>query len=90
MAESDRGNASEYLDDSLIEQIWQDLGGQVPRERIRQIAAEAAAEFRTATVTAFVPVFVRRRTLKRLASADHGESSLAAGGGAADPRRNTP
>jgi hypothetical protein len=29
-------------------------------------SAEAAAEFRTATVTAFVPVFVRRRTLKKL------------------------
>ncbi len=66
IAESDRGDVIDYLDDSLIEQIWQDLGGQVSRERIRQIAAEAAAEFRTATVTAFVPVFVRRRTLERL------------------------
>jgi hypothetical protein len=66
IAERDRGDVIDYLDDSLIEQIWQDLGGQVSRERIRQIAAETAAEFRTATVTAFVPVFVRRRTLKRL------------------------
>jgi hypothetical protein len=57
---------TDYLDDSFIEQIWHDLGGQVPRERIHQIAAEAAAEFRTATVTAFVPVFVRRRTREKL------------------------
>jgi hypothetical protein len=66
IAERDHGDVIDYLDDSLIEQIWQDLGGQVSRERIRQIAAEAAAEFRTATVTAFVPVFVRRRTLNKL------------------------
>jgi hypothetical protein len=67
IAETDCGDVIDHLvDDSLIEQIWQDLGGQVPRERIRQIAAEAAAEFRTATVTAFVPVFVRRRTLNKL------------------------
>jgi hypothetical protein len=57
---------ADYLDESFIEQIWHDLDGQVPRERIHQIAAEAAAEFRTATVTAFVPVFVRRRTREKL------------------------
>jgi hypothetical protein len=66
VAETDHGDGINYVDDSLVEQIWQDLGGQVPREQIHQIAAEAAAEFRTATVTAFVPVFVRRRTLKKL------------------------
>jgi len=66
IAERDHGDVIDYLDDSLIEQIWQDLGGQVSRERIRQIAAEAAAEFRTATVTAFVPIFVRRRTREKL------------------------
>ncbi len=57
---------TDYLDDSFIEQIWHDLGSQVTRERIHQIAAETAAEFRTATVTAFVPVFVRRRTREKL------------------------
>jgi hypothetical protein len=66
VGETDHGGGNGYVDDSLVEQIWQDLGGQVPRERIHQIADEAAAEFRTATVTAFVPVFVRRRTLKKL------------------------
>lgn len=64
--EIDDGDVINCVDDSLIEQIWHDLGGQVSRERIHQIAAEAAAEFRTATVTAFIPIFVRRRTLKKL------------------------
>jgi hypothetical protein len=66
IAEADHGDVINYLDDSFIEQIWRDLGGQVTRERIHQIAAEAAAEFRTATVTAFVPIFVRRRTREKL------------------------
>ena len=56
----------DYLDDSFVEQIWHDLDGQVARERIHQVAAEAAAEFRTATVTAFVPLFIRRKTCKKL------------------------
>ena len=66
IAETDHGDVINYLDDSFIEQTWHDLGGQVTRERIHQIAAEAAAEFRTATVTAFVPIFVRQRTRKKL------------------------
>jgi hypothetical protein len=66
IAATDHGDVTNYLDDSFIEQIWHDLGGQVTRERIHQIAAEAAAEFRTATVTAFVPIFVRRRTREKL------------------------
>jgi hypothetical protein len=57
---------TDYLDDSLIEQIWHDLDGQVTRERIHQIAAEVASEFRTATVTAFVPLFIRRQACKKL------------------------
>ena len=66
VAEIDDGDVVNCVDDSLIEQIWRDLGGQVSRERIHQIATEAAAEFRTATVTAFVPILVRRRTRARL------------------------
>jgi hypothetical protein len=66
VAGADHGDAINSVDDSLIEQIWQDLGGRVTRERIHQIAAEVEAEFRTATVTSFVPIFVRRRTRERL------------------------
>lgn len=65
VVKSDKGNISDYLD-NLIEQIWRDLGGQVPRQQIRQVAAEVTAEFHDATVTAFVPIFVRRRTRERL------------------------
>ena len=54
------------VDDSLTEQIWHDLDGQVTREQIRQVATEIAAEFSTATVTVFVPIFIRRRARERL------------------------
>jgi hypothetical protein len=54
------------IDDSLIEQIWHDLDGQVTREQIRQVVTEIAAEFRSATVTAFVPIFIRRQAREKL------------------------
>lgn len=62
------GDASDYVDDLLIERIWCDLGKRMPQEHIRQVALEVAAEFREAKVTTFVPIFVRRLTLKRLSN----------------------
>jgi hypothetical protein len=66
IADTNQHDVMNYADDSLIEQIWHDLDGQVARERIRQVAAEIAAEFHTATVTAFVPIFIRRRAREKL------------------------
>ena len=54
------------IDDSLIEQIWHDLDGQVTREQIRQAVTEIADEFRSAKVTAFVPIFIRRQARAKL------------------------
>ena len=65
-ANTSQDDVMNYMDDSLIEQIWHDLDGQVAREQIRQVAAEVAAEFHTATVTAFVPIFIRRRAREKL------------------------
>lgn len=58
-------HTADYLDE-LIEQIWRDLARQVPRERVSQVAAEVATEFRQATVTAFVPLFIHRLTREKL------------------------
>jgi hypothetical protein len=42
------------------------MDGQVTREQIRQVVTEIAAEFRSATVTAFVPILIRRRAREKL------------------------
>lgn len=62
------GDASNYVDDVLVDRIWCDLGKRIPHEYIRQVALEIAAEFREAKVTAFVPIFIRRQTLQRLSN----------------------
>lgn len=46
----------------LIELIWHDLGGQVPRARIRQVASGLAAKFDNAPVTTNIPLFIRHLT----------------------------
>jgi hypothetical protein len=56
----------EHVDDALVEALWQDLDGQVARQQIAKEVREVAARFENATVTAFVPIFVRRRALERL------------------------
>ena len=67
-------------DDSLIEQIWHDLDGQVTREQIRQVVIEIADEFRSATVTAFVPILIRRRAREKLETRINESRNLALNG----------
>ena len=62
----DHDGVRHHLDDSLVEQIWQDLDGQVTRELICQVVNEIATEFRTATITAFIPIFIRRQAREKL------------------------
>ncbi len=54
------------VDESLIEEIWRDLGGKVSQEQIRQVAYEVAGELQNATVTAFVPIFLQRLAREKL------------------------
>jgi hypothetical protein len=54
--------------ESVVEGIWRDLDGQVTHEQIRQAASEVASEFQDATITAFVPIFIRRLTREKLRS----------------------
>ena len=65
VAEGDSAMAYE-LDDALIEQIWQDLNGQVSRLKIRQVATDVVAMFQDAKVRTFVPIFIRRTTYQQL------------------------
>jgi hypothetical protein len=66
IAETNHNGVMKEIDDSLIEQIWHDLDKQVTREQIRQVITEIAADFRSATVTAFVPIFIRRQAREKL------------------------
>ena len=59
---------TDCVDDDMVEAIWRELEGYAEREEIREVATEVATEFRKASVTQFVPIFVRRRTLERLRS----------------------
>ncbi len=63
---TDNSDVISHVDEILIEGIWRDLGGQVTRERIRQVATSVAAEFGDATVTTFLPIFIHRRTRAKL------------------------
>lgn len=67
-------NAYELIElDGLSEQIYRDLGGQVPRERVFQIVTDVAAEFSTAKVTTYIPIFVQRQARERLKGEIGGE-----------------
>jgi hypothetical protein len=57
-------NSGEVIHDlnHVIWQVWHELGGQVPRPRIRQVAMQVAAGFRNATVTTYIPLYIRHLT----------------------------
>jgi hypothetical protein len=64
----------EHVDDALVEALWQDLDGQVARQQIAKKVRQIAARFENATVTAFVPIFVRRQALEHLRLESSSES----------------
>lgn len=64
-------------DEALVEAIWQDLGGQLTRERIDAMVRIVSAELAGSRIPTFVPVFVRRRATERLrASLRDGRASV--------------
>lgn len=64
-------SAAGWLDE-LVEQAWRELGGEMSREHIREMAVEAAARYRDAKVTAYIPMLVRRSVRARLRSDANG------------------
>lgn len=62
----DEADLADLVDDTIIEAIWSDLEGRVDREQVRQVALDVAQDFADATVTSFVPLFIRRHTYERL------------------------
>ena len=56
----------DYVDEGLVETLWQDLDGKVPHQQIAREVEQIAAKFEKATVTSFVPIFIRRQALDHL------------------------
>jgi hypothetical protein len=52
--------------EDVIDQIWRDLGQQIARPRVAEVAHEVAADLDDARVPAYVPLFVRRLACERL------------------------
>jgi hypothetical protein len=59
--------AAGQADDALVEEIWREMQGTVSRTQIHQMVTEARTEFAQATITLYVPIFVRRQVRERLA-----------------------
>jgi hypothetical protein len=57
---------TDYAEDWLVEKLWLDLDRQVSRQQVATTVAEIAEQFQDATVTTFVPIFIRRKALERL------------------------
>jgi hypothetical protein len=64
--EANPGDAINGIDDSLVENLWHDLDGRLPRERVRCVVNQVAQEYQNAAVKTFLPIFIYRRALKRL------------------------
>ena len=52
--------------ETLLERVWNHLGGTVSRSTIRQVLAEVIPNYESAPIQTFVPIFVHRETVKRL------------------------
>jgi hypothetical protein len=52
--------------ETLIDQVWNDLQGQVSRATIQQALLEIIPKYQDATVTTFVPLFIRRDAVNTL------------------------
>jgi hypothetical protein len=62
-------SANGYLErelETLIDLVWNDLQGQVSRAAIQQVLLEIIPEYENATVTTFVPIFIRRDAVDTL------------------------
>jgi predicted transcriptional regulator len=50
----------------LMQQIWNDLGGTVTQSAILQEVKKIIPQYESATIRTYIPIFVRRETVKRL------------------------
>jgi hypothetical protein len=60
--------SSKFVDEVLIGAIYDDLEGRVNREQIWQIACDVAERYHDASITTYIPIFIRRQTIEIMAS----------------------
>jgi hypothetical protein len=58
--------AAYRIGDDLLQQIWHDVDEKVSLARVGEVAFQFADKYREATVTAFIPLLIRRMTKERL------------------------
>lgn len=67
LAENDQVKGkSGWDEETIVEQIWSDLGGMTPRADIKKVLVEVSPVYENARVKTFVPIFLRRDVLLRL------------------------
>jgi len=54
--------------ETVIEQVWQDLQGEVNRSAILQVLLKIMPKYENARIATYVPLFVRRQTVAALRS----------------------
>ena len=59
-------NQSDWNVDTITEQIWSDLNGAVTRSVIQEMLLEVIPGYEKARIRTYVPIFIRRDTIKRL------------------------
>ena len=52
--------------ETVIEQVWQDLQGEVNRSAILQVLLKIIPKYENARITTYVPLLVRRETVDEL------------------------
>lgn len=68
----------------VVEQVAEDVGVDVSRERVEHVVGQVARSYRDASVTSFVPIFIRRMAgevlRKERGTASQSPGSQSAGG----------
>lgn len=65
-------------DEQLAQQVWTDLRGSVPLDRVQEVTASIAARFDDARIGVFVPIIVRRQARDALQNAARAQNLAAA------------
>jgi hypothetical protein len=52
--------------DLLTGKIWQDLHGQVPRERVRQVLLDLLPKYQDVRILTYVPILLQRNAIEIL------------------------
>ena len=56
---------ADWVVDTIVEQIWNDLNGTTSRSEIRKVITELAPLYEDVRITTYVPIFLRRDVLRR-------------------------